>query len=131
MCTTFVLKSRNFPWEVVASSLRTGKTKLSPSSLVGEANTPPVTNLDVLHAVHITLAGRVTPQEWMALGHQSHAQMEISRAYERRCVRMGGGWDEGVRRIDYLRGKTYLVGVELEKSAGGESVVGRLVFAKA
>jgi len=43
---------------------------------------------------------------------------------------MGGGWEHGVRRIDWLGEKTHLVGVEIDKSAedGG---LGKLVFSKA
>jgi len=39
---------------------------------------------------------------------------------------MGGGWEGGVRRIDWLGEKTNLVGVEVDKSAGRS--VGKLVF---
>ncbi|GLB42047.1 hypothetical protein LshimejAT787_1100620 [Lyophyllum shimeji] len=136
---TLVLKSPNLPWAVVATSDsasarsedkhgKTGFSTGSKSQLIGA----PVTNLDVLRAVHSTLAGRVTPQEWGALGHNSRRQRRIMQAYERRCVQTGGGWEEGVRRIDYLCGKTLLIGVEVDsKNAGMDDVIGRLVFAKA
>ena len=71
----------------------------------------------------------VTPEEWDALGHGSRAQQKATRAYERRCRRMGGGWEGGVRRVDWLGEKTKLVGVEVDKSGGGAGV-GKLVFSK-
>jgi hypothetical protein len=41
---------------------------------------------------------------------------------------MGGGWEGGVRRIDYLGEKLRFVGVEVDKSTEGGA--GRLVFGK-
>jgi hypothetical protein len=38
---------------------------------------------------------------------------------------MGGGWEGGVRRVDWLHGKTQMVGVEMDKN---RSAVGKLVF---
>jgi hypothetical protein len=43
---------------------------------------------------------------------------------------MGGGWVGGVRRIDWLHGKTRLVGVEIDKH-GNAHGMGKLVFGKA
>ena len=88
-----------------------------------------LTNLDVLYAVHTTLMVPVTPEEWDALGHGSKAQQKATRAYERRCSRMGGGWEGGVRRIDWLGEKTWLIGVEVDKAAGYGGA-GKLVFGK-
>jgi hypothetical protein len=89
-----------------------------------------VTNLDVLYALHRVLAIRVTHEEWEALGHGSRAQQKVTRAYEKRCIKMGGGWESGVRRIDWLGGKTGLIGVEVDKIAVGDGVC-KLVFGKA
>ena len=89
-----------------------------------------VTNLDLLYALHTTLLTRVTPQEWEALGHGSRAQKEVTQAYEKRCKRMGGGWDGGVRRVDWLHGRTRLVGVEVDRY-GRDCGTGKLVFARA
>ncbi|KAK0202292.1 hypothetical protein DFS33DRAFT_1263474 [Desarmillaria ectypa] len=104
-----VLKSNKLPWPIVV-----------------DADGRVVTNLDLLCAVHRTLLTRVTHREWEALGHGTHAQLKAARAYEARCRKLGGGWDGGVRRIDWLGEKTYLIGVEVDKSAG----VGNLVFGK-
>ncbi|TFK18842.1 hypothetical protein FA15DRAFT_241225 [Coprinopsis marcescibilis] len=71
-----------------------------------------VSNLDVLCAVYTTLAMPVTHKEWDVLGDGSHEQRKIARAYERRCQDAGGGWDEGVKRVDFLKGKSVLVGIE-------------------
>ncbi|KAG7443869.1 uncharacterized protein BT62DRAFT_971659 [Guyanagaster necrorhizus] len=85
-----------------------------------------LTNFDLLCAVHRTLSTRVTHREWEALGHGTHAQLKAARAYEARCKKLGGGWDGGVRRIDWLGEKTCLIGVEVEKTTG----IGKLIFGK-
>lgn len=88
--------------------------------------------MDVLHAIHITLSARVTQVEWDSLGNASRAQRKATRAYEKRCNDMGGGWGAGVRRVDFLGGKTKLVGVEIaSEKLGGQSVIfGKLVFSR-
>ncbi|KAG5641520.1 hypothetical protein DXG03_004825 [Asterophora parasitica] len=125
-----VLISPKFPWPVVAISARKSQNPLRVSKTSSEKadSDVPLTVLDLLHAVHITLIARVTPEEWMSLGHGSRAQKQILQAYERRCVQAEGGWEEGVRRVDYLLGKTLLVGVEMYKTADKRDAVGRLVF---
>ncbi|KAG2055923.1 hypothetical protein BDR06DRAFT_933014 [Suillus hirtellus] len=112
-----LLRSDKFPWPVVVGSCRNGRS-------------PDITNLDLLHSLHETLLTRVTPQEWEALGHGSRAQRKVTQAYEQRCTRLGGGWEGGVRRVDWLHGKTRLIGIEVEKHGPGAGS-GRLVFGKA
>ncbi|TFK46559.1 hypothetical protein OE88DRAFT_1638253, partial [Heliocybe sulcata] len=116
-----VLTSDRFPWAVVVGASNSKSRCGSGSGAIS--------NLDVLYALHATLLTRVTPGEWEALGRGSRAQRRVTRAYEKRCARMGGGWEGGVRRVDWLGEKTRLVGVEMDKSRGG--AVGRLVFEKA
>ena len=70
----------------------------------------------------------VTPEEWHSLGEGSRAQRRVAEAYKERCTRMGGGWEGGVRRIDWLGSKTHLVGVEIEKSNEAGENIGKLVF---
>ncbi|GBE88835.1 predicted protein [Sparassis crispa] len=125
-----VLRSHKFPWPVIvgasSSSARGARFTIGPSpGSKGET----LTVLDVLYAVHTTLMAPVTPEEWEALGHGSRAQQKVTRAYERRCTRLGGGWEGGVRRVDWLGEKTRLVGVEVDKSGPGAGA-GKLVFAK-
>ncbi|KIK97204.1 hypothetical protein PAXRUDRAFT_136803 [Paxillus rubicundulus Ve08.2h10] len=127
-----VLRSDKFPWPVIV-----GPSSSSPSGsgfYVGSSPTKSrsanVTNLDLLYSLHTTLLTRVTPQEWESLGHGSRAQRKVTRAYEKRCSKMGGGWDGGVRRLDWLHGKTRLIGIEVEKHANGVKT-GKLVFGKA
>jgi hypothetical protein len=129
--TTLVLRSDKLPWPIRASSSSAKPVPrfyLAGSSNAGNPSTP-VSNLDVLYALHNTLSVRVTQQEWEALGHGSRAQRKATRAYEERCTKMGGGWDGGVRRIDYLGEKIRLIGVEVDKTADGGA--GKLVFGKA
>ncbi|KAG6896077.1 hypothetical protein C0992_010451 [Termitomyces sp. T32_za158] len=124
-----VLTSPMFPWEVVASSAR--KNTSPNASSVSIAMVRHMTNLDVLHAIHQTLAARVLPEEWASLSGSE--KKRVLKAYERRCIQADGGWDEGVRRVDYLCGKTLLVGIEFvkgkEKDGVEPSVKGKMVFA--
>ncbi|KAH8070762.1 hypothetical protein BXZ70DRAFT_775189 [Cristinia sonorae] len=124
-----VLRSHKFPWPVVIGPsgprFTIGSSKRSRTS-----SADAITILDVLYAVHTTLLMPVTPDEWDALGHGSRAQQKVTKAYEKRCTRMGGGWEGGVKRIDWLGSKTRLIGVEVEKSAGKPGT-GKLVFGKA
>ncbi|KAK0222391.1 hypothetical protein IW262DRAFT_1271174, partial [Armillaria fumosa] len=108
-----VLRCDRFPWPVIVYPHR-------PAS---------ITNLDLLHAVHSMLSTRVTHEEWESLGHGTHSQLKATRAYEVRCAKLKGGWEDGVRRIDWLGEKTCLIGVEVDKSAS-ECGVAKLVFVK-
>ena len=145
-----VLRSHKFPWPVIVTASHSSPTgsgsgstrsrfTVGPPSSHGHGSRPgtseggtssSITNLDVLYAVHNTLMLPITPEEWEALGHGSKAQQKVTRAYERRCTRMGGGWEGGVRRIDWLGEKTWLIGVEVDKAAG-HGGAGKLVFGRA
>ncbi|KAI0261861.1 hypothetical protein BC834DRAFT_829629 [Gloeopeniophorella convolvens] len=127
-----VLRSPKLPWVVVIGPI--GST---PSFFIGKGRsarktttTTALTNLDVLYAVHTTLMTRVTPEEWASLGNGSRAQRRVADAYEKRCTRMGGGWEGGVRRLDWLGSKNRLVGVEIDKSSTTGENVGKLVFGR-
>ena len=130
-----VLRSHKFPWTIIVktSSVSTSNKnpkrskKLKRSNSRSSVTGTVITNLDVLYAIHTTLLARVTPEEWEALGNGSKAQRKVTRAYEKRCSIMGG-WEGGVRRVDWLGGKTHLTGIEVEKSSGNS--VGKLVFAR-
>ena len=149
----FVLKCEKLPWYIIAttgvdisgmttghssgkrfyigSATSTGSGRSRSSSSSG--NSPEaITNLDVLYAIHATLSVRVTQAEWNLLGNGSRAQRKATRAYEKRCTDMGGGWGAGVRRVDFLGGKTKLVGVEIanERVAGDTITIGKPVFCR-
>lgn len=133
-----VLRSHKFPWLVVvgpvgssASSSPSSNFYLGSGSGKSSRSNACLTNLDVLYAVHTTLMTRVTPEEWEHLGYGSKAQRKVAAAYEKRCQRMGGGWEGGVRRLDWLGSKTRFVGVEVDKGAVAGGSVGKLVFGKA
>ncbi|KAF8879402.1 hypothetical protein BD779DRAFT_1155973 [Infundibulicybe gibba] len=130
--TRLVFKSDKLPWPIVVTPSGTSGSKPGRFFIAdgASASGAPITNMDLLHAIHHTLSSRVSQVEWDALGHGSRAQRKITRAYEKRCVKMGGGWDGGVRRIDYLGGKTRLVGIEVDKTPT-EGGAGKLVFGKA
>jgi hypothetical protein len=124
-----VLRSHKFPWTIVvkASPPSPSSKKIKRSSSRSSVAGTVITNLDVLYAIHTTLLARVTPEEWEALGNGSKAQRKVTRAYEKRCSVMGD-WEGGVRRVDWLSGKTHLTGIEVDKSSGNS--VGKLVFAR-
>ncbi|KAI6027053.1 hypothetical protein EDC04DRAFT_3142960 [Pisolithus marmoratus] len=122
------LRSDKFLWPVVVGPSSSGSGSSIGSS--SRSRSSSITNLDVLYALHATLLTRITPQEWEALGHGSRAQRKVTRAYEKRCSKMGGGWEGGVRRLDWLHGKTRLVGIEVEKHGNGTNT-GKLIFGKA
>ena len=124
-----VLRSHKFPWTIVvkASSVSSSNKKIKRSNSRSSVTGTVITNLDVLYAIHTTLLARVTPEEWEALGNGSKAHRKVTRAYEKRCSVMGG-WEGGVRRVDWLGGKTHLIGIEVDRSSGNG--VGKLVFAR-
>jgi hypothetical protein len=97
--TQLVPKADRLPWPIVAipSDLKSNTASSSGARFyLGGSNSSsstknlgsPVSNLDVLYAVHNTLSVRVTQQEWEALGHGSRVQRKITRAYEKRCIKM-------------------------------------------
>ncbi|KAJ2912365.1 hypothetical protein MD484_g8047, partial [Candolleomyces efflorescens] len=93
-----------------------------------------VSNLDVLCAIHSTLATGICQDEWDQLGEgDSPEQRRIARAYRRRCRETGDDLMAGVKRIDFLKNKTVLVGIESRKRGDPTSrdgVLGKLVFAE-
>ncbi|KIJ59988.1 hypothetical protein HYDPIDRAFT_177648 [Hydnomerulius pinastri MD-312] len=125
-----VLRSEKFPWPVVVGPSTSSSSGFYVGSSHSKSRSSNITNLDLLYSLHTTLLTRVTPQEWESLGHGSRAQRKVTRAYEKRCTKMGGGWEGGVRRVDWLHGKTRLIGIEVEKHGNGSST-GKLVFGKA
>jgi len=116
-----ILRASELPWLVIVTGSKEGKKGGVETSSV-------LTNLDVLYAVHKTLLARAAPEEWDALGEGSHAQCRVSEAYEDRCTRIGGGWEGGVRRVDWLGPDTHLVGVEIDENDEASEITGRLVF---
>ncbi|KAJ6473382.1 hypothetical protein C8R47DRAFT_1076674 [Mycena vitilis] len=123
-----VLKCELFPWEVIVHPNAAG-TAPAKSARFPFTRRRPVTNLDVLFALYDALSERLTEDEWVRLGNKSRAQRRISHAYEQRCITLGGGWDAGVRRIDWLDGHTRLVGIEMVPSKHGVAPdVAMLVF---
>ena len=123
-----VLRSPKLPWVVVV-----GPIQSTPSASIGKGKaktTLALTNLDVLYAVHTTLMTPVTPEVWHSLGEGSRAQRRVAEAYRKRCTRTDGGWDDGVRRLDWLGSKTHLIGIEIDKSNKEDENVGILVFGR-
>jgi hypothetical protein len=122
-----VLRSPKLPWVVVVGPISSSHGEESQRRT---KTTLALTNLDVLYAVHTTLMTSVTPEEWNSLGEGSRAQRRVAGAYKKRCTRMGGGWEVGIRRVDWLGSKTHLVGVGIDKNNEGDENVGTLVFGR-
>ncbi|KAJ7636289.1 hypothetical protein FB45DRAFT_1024415 [Roridomyces roridus] len=129
---SLTLISAVLPWTVVVRSASASAGVLSSPPrrrrpLARKAI--PITNRDVLHALYNTLNERATDAEWASLGPRSRTQRRVARTYERRCVQQGGGWEAGVRRVDWLDGRTRVVGIALENSNESDGrMVGRVVF---
>ena len=134
-----VLRSDKFPWAILVNAGSSSPSSSAPTKsaakfyLAGSSahlsQHTRVSNLDLIYSLHHTLAARVTKEEWDALGTGSRAQRKVTKAYERRCRALGGGWDQGVKRIDWLGGKTKLIGIEVDKAAS-DSGVAKLVFGR-
>ncbi|KAJ7078033.1 hypothetical protein B0H15DRAFT_1001789 [Mycena belliarum] len=122
-----VLQCPLLPWNIV---VRPGAAAPAPAPRRGYPHTRrrPITNRDVLAALHAALRQRATPDEWAALGARTRAQKRITRAYERRCVQLGGGWETGVRRVDWLDGRTRLVGIARKDGAAPGPGTATLIF---
>ncbi|KAG6859583.1 hypothetical protein C0991_000472, partial [Blastosporella zonata] len=77
---------------------------------------PPITVLDVLAAVHRVLHKPISHRDF---GHLSQStNTEVSNAYWRRCKAAARSQQEyereqsnGIKRVDYLRGKTRFMGL--------------------
>ena len=83
-----------------------------------------ITNLDVIESVYSSLRVPVSRREWEALGHNSKSQLRITDAYGKRCAQTRD-WENGVRRCDFLLGRTILVGIESKADGSHE-----LIFTK-
>lgn len=91
----------------------------SPSS-------PPITLMDVLVAVHQAMHSRITHIDWAKVSKKE--QREITRAYTVRC---GGSEHEraqGVKRVDFLLGRTRMIGLVRSRMEDGWEVM-RLLLA--
>ncbi|KAK2462620.1 hypothetical protein APHAL10511_005353 [Amanita phalloides] len=147
--TRLVLRCDKLPWPVLVTSpsenapssngsansnggtkFYVGGSSSSVNSHTRKNSGMAITNLDILFALHNTLSHRVTPTEWEGLGQGSRAQRKATRAYEKRCQKMGGGWQGGVRRLDFLGPKVILVGIELDKTSTERGATGKLVVGK-
>lgn len=93
--------------------------ELSGSSMSMGGNAPPITLGDVLVVLHQRLHERITPMEWSSID-QNH-QYHVAKAYSRRCrneERIMPGSEprqraDGVKRVDFLLGRSRLVGLKM------------------
>jgi hypothetical protein len=96
-----------------------GLSGMSSASASGDP--PPITLGDVLVVLHQRLHERVSPAEWAS---QSPSQQQVvAKSYSRRCrneerIMPGMGNEarqraDGVKRVDFLHGRTRLVGLKM------------------
>jgi len=122
-----VVSCDRLPWKIV---VRAGSARsTSPGFYVGRSAGPRshVTVHDVLCAVHSCLLQPISRAEWDMLERGSKRETKVTRAYEERCIKTRGGWEEGVKRIDWLGQRTRFVGLQLS-AEGGDAIA---VFKKA
>jgi hypothetical protein len=113
-----VVTCDKFPWEIVVrpgSSMHSSPGAMDPHPSY-------VTVQDVLWALHTALHHPLTRSEWDSLepdsSGKSKAQSKVSRAYQDRCMLMGGGWHLGAKRVDWLNRRTVFVGFRPSLSGG-------------
>ena len=70
---------------------------------------PPITLQDVLVAVHRDVHRPITHLDWARLN--PHKQRTITKWYNQRCGMNENEKAQGVKRVDYLNGKTRMVGL--------------------
>lgn len=74
---------------------------------------PPISLLDVLIAIHRAMHKRISHVDWAKLNTQE--EIAVSRAYTKRCKAMPSTAEhelaQGVKRVDYLLGKTRMIGL--------------------
>lgn len=80
-----------------------------------------ITNLDVVESIYASLRVPVSRREWEGLGHNSKVQLRITDAYGKRCAQTHD-WEGGVRRSDFLLGRTILVGIESKADGAYEPI---------
>ncbi|KAF8069318.1 hypothetical protein FPV67DRAFT_1625505 [Lyophyllum atratum] len=82
---------------------------------------PPISLQDVLVAVHRNMHRQITHADWGRLSEKE--EVAVSRAFTRRCQTVPTTFDseraKGVKRVDYLLGKTRMIGlVRVARSEG-------------
>ena len=110
----------HLPWKI-----RLAAQALSPfpSASYHHAPLPYFTVQDVLNGIHMSLRKYVTLEEYESLAQDREYRAEVMAAYRRRRRQETGGKpgaQEGMRRVDWLAGRTVFEG--LEESSEGEGV---------
>jgi hypothetical protein len=107
----------SLPWPVIVCPAATSSS--------AAARGGSITIFDVVAAVHSSLRRAAGKDDWEALGTGSGAQRRVRQAFESRCTHPADR-EKGLKRLDWLAGKTRLIGIEVDRSARGPT--GRLVF---
>jgi len=83
-----------------------------------------ITSLDVIEAVHFALHIPITRAEWELLGQNPKVQARVADAFAKRSARSRDR-ENGVRRCDWLQGRTILLGIESRSNGSYELVFGK------
>ena len=87
---------------------------------------PPIALGDVLVAIHMHLQRRITHADWAKLTHKE--MVAVGRAYTERCRNAPQGTAEhelaqGVKRVDFLLGRTKMVGLVRQQPLDGWEIM--------
>lgn len=98
-------------WPIDIEPHQWGTPPYSPYSPHGFAaqQKPPISLLNVLLAIHQAMHQQVTPADWAKLS--ANKVGGITRAYRMRCGMNEHEKAKGVKRVDYLLGKTRMMGL--------------------
>ncbi|KAG5637112.1 hypothetical protein H0H81_005750 [Sphagnurus paluster] len=96
------------------------------TQVYSELNPPPPISLqDVFIAVHRSLQKQIAHVDWDQLSHAQ--EYEIAKAFTQRCRAIPGQFEhersQGVKRVDYLLGKTRMAGLMRVGMADGWQVM--------
>ena len=93
-----------------------------------QAPPPPISLADVLIAVHQAMHRRITHDDWAKLNR--HDSRAVTKAYMKRCGMSEYEKSQGVKRVDFLLGRTRMVGLVRDTADASESLeVMRLILA--
>jgi len=83
----------------------------SPNQFAFQQQAPPapISLADVLIAVHQAMHRRITHEDWAKLNR--HDSRAITKAYIKRCGMSEYEKSQGVKRVDFLLGRTRMVGL--------------------
>jgi hypothetical protein len=97
-------------WPIDLQFRQPGTVPYSPyAPFQAQPALPPIRLTDVLVAIHQAMHRRITQTDWENLGKPQ--QRAITKAYLARCGMSGHERAQGVKRVDFLLGRTRVLGL--------------------